>query len=93
LIDPHLDPKFKDKILTEKVLIVGDPIFVNSLSRRIDSDNLHQIRALYNESSVLASFNDNVTSQTKIYYPYNTLPIMIWNENHPTGKVTLKSNY
>jgi hypothetical protein len=92
-IDPHLDPKFKDKILTEKVLIVGDPIFVNSLSRRIDSDNLHQIRALYNESSVLASFNDNVTSQTKIYYPYNTLPIMIWNENHPTGRVTLKSNY
>ncbi len=92
-IDPHLDSKFKDKILTEKVLIVGDPIFVNSLSRRIDSDNLRQIRALYNESSVLASFNDNVTSQTKIYYPYNTLPIMIWNENHPTGKVTLKSNY
>ena len=92
-IDPHLDSKFKDKILTEKVLIVGDPIFVNSLSRRIDSDNLRQIRSLYNESSVLATFNDNVTSQTKAYYPYNTLPIMIWNENHPTGNVTLKSNY
>ena len=92
-IDPHLDSKFKDKILTEKVLIVGDPIFVNSLSRKIDSDNLRQIRALYNESSVLASFHDNVTSQTKIYYPYNTLPIMIWNENHPTGNVTIKSNY
>jgi hypothetical protein len=92
-IDPHLDSKFKDKILTEKVLIVGDPIFVNSLSRRIDSDNLRQIRSLYNESSVLSTFNDNVTSQTKGYYPYNTLPIMIWNENHPTGNVTLKSNY
>jgi len=64
-IDPHLDSKFKDKILTEKVLIVGDPIFVNSLSRRTDSDNLRQIRSLYNESSVLATFNDNVTSQTK----------------------------
>ena len=92
-IDPHLDSKFKDKILTKKVLIVGDPIFVNSLSRRIDSDNLRQIRSLYNESSVLATFYDNVTSQTKGYYPYNTLPIMIWNENHPTGNVTLKSNY
>ena len=92
-IDPHLDSKFKDKILTEKVLFVGDPIFINSLSRRIDSDNLRQIRSLYNESSVLATFNDNVTSQTKGYYPYNTLPIMIWNENHPTGNVTLKSNY
>jgi hypothetical protein len=92
-IDPHLDSKFEDKILTKKVLIVGDPIFVNSLSRRIDSDNLRQIKALYNESTVLASFNDNVTSQAKIYYPYNTLPIMIWNEGHPTGKVTFKSNY
>jgi hypothetical protein len=88
-----LDPKFNEKILTEKVLIVGDPIFVNSLSRKIDSDNLRQIKVLYNESSVLASLNDNVTSQTKAYYPYDTLPIMIWNEGHPTGKVTLKSNY
>ncbi len=86
-IDPHLDPKFKDKILTDKVLIVADPIFVDSLSRRINSDNLRQIRNLYNETTVIGSYTDNVTSQTKAYYPYNTLPIMIWNENHPTGKV------
>jgi len=92
-IDTHLDPKFKDKILTDKVLIVGDPIFVDSLSRRINSDNLRQIRNLYNETTVIGSYTDNVTSQTKAYYPYNTLPIMIWNENHPTGKVVLKSNY
>ncbi|TLX85671.1 MAG: hypothetical protein E6K97_12180, partial [Thaumarchaeota archaeon] len=45
-IDPHLDPKFKDKILTDKVLIVADPIFVDSLSRKINSDNLRQIRNL-----------------------------------------------
>jgi len=92
-IDPHLDSKFKDKILTEKILFVGDPIFEDSLTRRIDSDSLRQIRSIYNESSVLGTFSDNVTSQTKNYYPYNTLPIMIWNENHPTGNVTLKSNY
>jgi len=92
-IDPHLDPKFKDKILTDKVLIVADPIFIDSLSRKINSDNLRQIRNLYNETTVIASFTDNVTSQTKAYYPYDTLPIMIWNENHPTGKVILKSNY
>jgi Dolichyl-phosphate-mannose-protein mannosyltransferase len=92
-IDPHLDPKFKDKILTDKVLIVADPIFVDSISRKINSDNLRQIRNLYNETTVIGSFTDNVTSQTKAYYPYNTLPIMIWNENHPTGKVVLKSNY
>jgi hypothetical protein len=92
-IDPHLDPKFKDKILTDKVLIVADPIFVESLSRKINSDNLRQIRNLNNESTAIGSFTDNVTSHTKAYYPYNTLPIMIWNENHPTGKVVLKSNY
>jgi len=92
-IDPHLDPKFNDKILTDKVLFVGDPIFEDSLTRRIDSDNLRQIRALYNDSSVVTSFNDNVTSQTNVYYPYNTLPIMIWNENHPRGEVIIKSNY
>jgi hypothetical protein len=92
-IDPHLDPKFKAKILTDNVLIVGDPIFVDSLSRRINSDTLRQIRELYNESTAIASFPDNVTSHTKMYYPYNTLPIMIWNENHPTGKVIIKSNY
>jgi len=92
-IDPHLDPKFKDKIMTDNVLIVGDPIFVDSLSRRINSDTLRQIRELYNESTVIASFTDNVTSHTKMDYPYNTLPIMIWNENHPTGKVIIKSNY
>jgi Dolichyl-phosphate-mannose-protein mannosyltransferase len=92
-IDPHLDPNFKDKILTNKVLILADPIFVDSLSRKINSDNLRQIRNLYNETAFIASFTDNVTSQTKAYYPYNTLPMMIWNENHPTGKVILKSNY
>jgi len=92
-IDPHLDPKFKDKILTDKVLIVADPIFIDSLSRKINSDNLRQIRNLYNESTVIGTFTDNVTSQTKAYYPYNTLPIMIWNENHPTGKIIIKSNY
>jgi hypothetical protein len=72
---------------------VADPIFVESLSRKINSDNLRQIRNLNNESTAIGSFTDNVTSHTKAYYPYNTLPIMIWNENHPTGKVVLKSNY
>ena len=93
LIDPHLDPKFNTKISTDKVLIVGDPIFEDSLSRRLNSDNLRQIRQLYNQSTVIASFTDNVTTSTSPYYPFNTIPIMIWNENHPTGKIYIKSNY
>jgi hypothetical protein len=92
-IDPHLDPKFNTKVNTDRVLFVGDPVFVDSLSRRLDSDNLKQIRQLYNQSTVIGSFTDNVTSQTTANYPYNTLPIMIWNENHPTGKIYIKSNY
>ena len=93
IIDPHLDPKFNTKVSTEKVLFVGDPKFVDSLSRKINSDNLRQIRQLYNESKVVAVFTDNVTNHTTANYPYNTLPIMIWNENHPTGKIYIKSNY
>jgi hypothetical protein len=93
LIDPHLDPKFNTKVSTDKVLFVGDPIFVDSLSRRLNSDNLRQIRQLYNESMDIGSFTDNVTSPTTANYPYNTLPIMIWNENHPSGKIYIKSNY
>lgn len=93
IIDPHLDPKFNTKVSTDKVLFIGDPTFVDSISRTLDSDNLRQIRQLYNESTVIATFTDNVTSQTTSGYPYNTLPIMIWNENHPTGKIYIKSNY
>ena len=92
-IDPHLDPKFNTKVSTDKVLFVGDPIFVDSLSRKLNSDNLRQIRQLYNESMDVASFTDNVTSPTTANNLYNTLPIMIWNENHPMGKVYIKSNY
>ena len=92
-IDPHLDPKFKKEIPTENVLIIADPIFLESLSRKLNSDNLRQIRQLSNESKEIASFTDNVTSLTAPYYPLNTLPIMIWNENHPTGNVSIKINY
>ena len=48
LIDPHLDPKFNTRVGTDKVLFVGDPLFVDSLSRRLNSDNLRQIRQLCN---------------------------------------------
>jgi hypothetical protein len=34
-----------------------------------------------------------VTSYTRNTYPYNTLPIMISNEDHPIGKVVIKRNY
>jgi hypothetical protein len=93
LIDPHFDPKFKDEIMTENILLVEDPIFLQSISRRLDSDNLREIRQINNDSKEIVTFIDNVTSRTTETYPYNTLPIMISNENHPTGKVVIKRNY
>lgn len=93
LIDPHFDPKFKKQIKTDKVLLIEDPNFLQTISRRLDSDNLREIRQLNNESKEIDTFIDNVTSHTNENYPYNMLPIMIWNENHPIGKVTIKRNY
>jgi hypothetical protein len=93
LIDPHFDPKFKEQIRTEKVLFISDAKFLQSISRRINSDNLREIRETQNQSKEIATFIDNVTSHTSGNYPYNTLPIMILLENHPTGKIVIKSNY
>lgn len=93
LIDPHFDPKFKKQIQTDKVLLIVDPNFLESISRRLNSDNLREMRTLNNESKEVSTFIDNVTSHTNQNYPYNTLPIMIWNENHPIGKVSIKRNY
>ena len=93
LIDPHFDPKFKQEIGTEKVLFVDDSKFLKALATKLKSDNLHKIKELHNQSNVIDTFTDNVTSHTTSTYPYNTLPIMILNENRPTGKVVIKSNY
>jgi hypothetical protein len=93
LIDPHLDSKFKKQVQTNDVLFVDDPIFLKSISRKINSENLIKIREIHNNSVEIASFIDNVTSHTTDSYPYNTLPIMISNEGHPTGKVAIRKNY
>jgi hypothetical protein len=93
LIDPHLDSKFKEPVQTNKVLFVDDPIFLKSISRKINSDNLIKIREMHNSSVQIASFMDNVTKRTTDSYPYNALPIMISNEGHPTGKVEIRKNY
>lgn len=93
LIDPHLDSKFKKQVQTNNVLFVDDPIFLKSISRKINSENLNMIRKIHNNSVEIASFIDNVTSRTTDSYPYNALPIMISNEGHPTGKVAIRKNY
>jgi hypothetical protein len=93
LIDPHLDSKFKEPVRTNNVLFVDDPIFLKSISRKINSDNLNKIREMHNSSVEIASFMDNVTRRATDSYPYNALPIMISNEGHPTGKVEIRKNY
>jgi hypothetical protein len=93
MLDPRFDPKFQEPIKTEKVLLIEDPKFNQSISRKINSENLMHIREVQNNSKVIATFVDNVTSYTRNTYPYNTLPIMISNEDHPIGKVVIKRNY
>ena len=89
---PHLDPKFKKELKTEKWPYIDDPIFLKSLASHLNSDNLRKIRNLHDASRDIAIFYNNVT-HTGMNYPYNTLPIMIQNENHPRGTMVIKRNY
>jgi Dolichyl-phosphate-mannose-protein mannosyltransferase len=93
LIDPHFDPNFKLPVTTKNVIFIDDEKFLDSISRKVKSDNLPLIKQLYNESSINSTFFDNVTSGDNGIYPNNIFSIMILNENHPTGKVVIKRNF
>lgn len=93
LIDPHFDPKFKLPVTTKNVIFIDDEKFLDDISKNIESDNLLQIRQLHDESAVIATFFDNVTSNDNGIYPNNIFSIMILNENHPTGQVVIKKNF
>jgi dolichyl-phosphate-mannose-protein mannosyltransferase len=93
LIDPHFDSNFKIPVTTKNVIFIDDEKFLDSISRKVKSDNLLRIKQLYNESSINFTFFDNVTSGDNGVYPNNIFSIMILNENHPTGKVVIKRNF
>ena len=86
LIDPHFDPKFKQPVNTKNVVFIDDEKFLDTLSHKVKSDNFVRIRGLNNQSSIKATFLDNVTANDNGVYPNNIFSIMILNENHPTGK-------
>ena len=75
------------------MIFIDDEKFLDSISRKVKSDNLPRIKQLYNESSINFTFFDNVTSGDNGVYPNNIFSIMILNENHPTGKVVIKRNF
>jgi hypothetical protein len=93
LIDPHFDPKFKLPVTTKNVIFIDDEKFLDSISRNVRSDNLLRIRQLHDESSIISTFFDNVTSSDNGIYPNNVFSIMILNENHPRGEVVIKRNF
>jgi hypothetical protein len=93
VIDPHFDPKFKLPITTKNVTFIDDENFLGDISRNVKSDNLFRIRQLHDESSVISTFFDNVTSNDNGMYPNNIFSIMILNENHPVGVITIKRNF
>ncbi|HEX9317305.1 MAG TPA: glycosyltransferase family 39 protein [Nitrososphaeraceae archaeon] len=93
LIDPFFDPNFRNPVKTQKVLLEDDPIFNASLSHKIRGSNIMEIRKLYSNSKPVAEFVDNMTHNMPTYYPYNILHTMVENENHPQGKITIRTNY
>jgi len=93
LIDPHFDPKFKLPVTTKNVIFIDDEKFLDDISSKVKSDNLLRIRQLHNESSVISTFFDNVTSLDNGIYPNDIFSIMILNENHPLGKIVIKRNF
>ena len=93
VFDAHFDPQFRQEVKKEKILFVDDAKFIDRLERNIRGENIREIRSIHDNSTVVGSFLDNVTSYDNGKYPYNIMSIMILNENHPVGEVTLRRNY
>jgi hypothetical protein len=93
LMDPMFDPSFRSPVTTQKVLFVDDPRFEEDISHSIRGSNILEVKHLLDQSRPFSAFNDNMTSNTPTYYPFNILKTMVENENHPQGKVTLRANY
>jgi len=93
LIDPHFDPRFELPVTTKNVIFIDDEKFIDSISRKVPSDNLLTIRQIHGESITTATFFDNVTSNDNGIYPNNIFSIMINNENHPRGEIIIKRNF
>jgi hypothetical protein len=93
VFDAHFDPQFRQEVNKEKILFVDDAKFIDRLERNIRGENIREIRSIHDNSTIVGSFLDNVTSYDNGKYPYNIMSIMILNENHPVGEVTLRRNY
>ena len=104
IIDPRFDPDFKTPIRTEKILFIGDGIF----RQKVLSPNIfvhiiipgsnvtgltEAIDLLYNNSTKIASFIDNVISYDSKKYPYTSMASMIIHEHRPLGRVDIRTNY
>jgi hypothetical protein len=93
VFDAHFDPQFRKEVKKDKILFVDDAKFIDRLERNIRGENIREIRSIHNNSTVVGTFMDNVTSYNNGKYPYNIMSIMILNENHPVGEVILRRNY
>ena len=104
IIDPRFDPDFKTPIRTEKILFIGDGIF----RQKVLSPNIfvhiiipgsnvtgltEAIDLLYNNSTKIASFIDNVISYDSKKYPYTSMASMIIHEHRPLGRIDIRTNY
>ena len=51
------------------------------------------IDLLYNNSTKIASFIDNVISYDSKKYPYTSMASMIIHEHRPLGRIDIRTNY
>ena len=104
IIDPRFDPDFKTPIRTEKILFIGDGIFRHKVLSPnifvhiiIPGSNVtgltEAIDLLYNNSTKIASFIDNVISYDSKKYPYTSMASMIIHEHRPLGRIDIRTNY
>jgi len=104
IIDPRFDPNFKTPIRTEKILFIGDGLFRHKVLSPnvfvhiiIPGSNVTELTEatdlLYNNSTKIASFIDNVISYDSKKYPYTSMASMILNEHRPLGRIDIRTNY
>src|SRR5439155_12555353 len=104
IIDPLFDPHFKTPIRTEKILFIGDGLFRHKVLSPnvfvhiiIPGSNVTELTEatdlLYNNSTKIASFIDNVISYDSKKYPYTSMASMILNEHRPLGRIDIRTNY
>ena len=73
---------------TDKVLIVADSRLVDAISSENPAEHLSELRALYEDSTTIANFEEKRPKFNDKIYPFQSMA-----ENRGIGKIEVKANY